>query len=112
MELDDKIPPGPIEEKWSSHLEHIRLIGPRNRPKYTIIVVGTGLAGASAAASVAAMGYRVAEVPISYIGRTRSEGKKIGLKDGLEALYCIARHWKRSEHNKKRVPISTPISRV
>ena len=49
MQLDAKIPEGPIEEKWSSHLEQIRLVGPRNRPHYRIIVVGSGLAGASAA---------------------------------------------------------------
>lgn len=47
-------------------------------------------------AQTAAMGYRIEEVPISYIGRTRSQGKKIGLKDGLEAFFCIVRHWKRS----------------
>ena len=59
MKLEDRIPPGPIEDKWSNHLDHLRLVGPRNRPHYTVIVVGTGLAGASAAASMAAMGYRV-----------------------------------------------------
>ncbi len=59
MQLDAKIPEGPIEEKWSSHLEQIRLVGPRNRPHYRIIVVGSGLAGASAASSLAALGYNV-----------------------------------------------------
>ena len=59
MELDSKIPPGPIETKWESHIDHIRLVGPRNRPHYKVIVVGTGLAGSSAASSMAAMGYRV-----------------------------------------------------
>ena len=59
MELDAKIPGGPVADKWENHLDHIRLVGPRNRPKYKIIVVGTGLAGASAAASMAAMGYQV-----------------------------------------------------
>ena len=59
MELDARIPPGPIENKWDTHLEHIRLVGPRNRPRYTIVVVGTGLAGAAAAASMAAMGYNI-----------------------------------------------------
>ncbi len=44
---------------WETHREHLRLVGPRNRPKYRIIVVGTGLAGASAASSMAAMGYQV-----------------------------------------------------
>jgi len=59
MQLDAKIPPGPIEDKWTTRLEHTRLVGPRNRPKYHVIVVGAGLAGASAAASLAAMGYQV-----------------------------------------------------
>ncbi len=59
MNLDAKIPPGPIDEKWDTHVDHLRLVGPRNRPRYTIIVVGTGLAGAAGAASMAAMGYNV-----------------------------------------------------
>ena len=59
MELDSKIPEAPIEQQWETHREHLRLVGPRNRPRYRIIVVGTGLAGASAAASLGAMGYRV-----------------------------------------------------
>ena len=59
LDLNAQIPPGRIEEKWDTHIDHLRLVGPRNRPRYTIIVVGTGLAGASAAASMAAMGYNV-----------------------------------------------------
>lgn len=59
MDLDAKLPPGPIEQKWETHLDHLRLVGPRNRPQYKVIVVGSGLAGASAAASMAAMGYNV-----------------------------------------------------
>ena len=59
MELNAKIPEGPIEEKWTKHIDKIRLVGPRNRPHYRVIIVGTGLAGASAASSIAAMGYKV-----------------------------------------------------
>ena len=59
MELDAKVPEAPIEQMWETHREHLRLVGPRNRPRYCIIVVGTGLAGASAAASLGTMGYRV-----------------------------------------------------
>ena len=59
LQLDSHIPDGDIRDKWHHHLEHVKLVGPRNRPKYDIIVVGTGLAGASAAASLAAQGYRV-----------------------------------------------------
>ena len=53
MELNARIPEGYVEEKWENHLEHINLVGPNNRPKYDIIVVGSGLAGASAASSAA-----------------------------------------------------------
>jgi succinate dehydrogenase / fumarate reductase flavoprotein subunit len=59
MDLDARMPEAPIDEMWTVHKEHLRLVGPRNRPKYRVIVVGTGLAGASAAASMAALGYRV-----------------------------------------------------
>ena len=54
IEFDSQIPSGPLEDKWENHLEHVNLVGPRNRPTYDIIVVGTGLAGASAASSLAA----------------------------------------------------------
>jgi succinate dehydrogenase / fumarate reductase, flavoprotein subunit len=57
--LDARIPAGPIEEKWQSWLDDHRLVGPRQRGDRTIIVVGTGLAGASAAATLAGQGYRV-----------------------------------------------------
>lgn len=59
MNLDSKIPPGPLEEKWSRHLKDIKLVAPNNKRKYKVIVVGTGLAGASAAASLAELGYNV-----------------------------------------------------
>jgi succinate dehydrogenase / fumarate reductase flavoprotein subunit len=57
--LDAKVPEGPIEKKWSAHKDHIRLVNPANKRRIDIIVVGTGLAGASAAASLAEMGYNV-----------------------------------------------------
>src|SRR5476651_759670 len=59
MILDSKIPSGPLEKKWEKHKFESKLINPANRRKYEIIVVGTGLAGASAAASLAEMGYKV-----------------------------------------------------
>ncbi|MBN21073.1 MAG: succinate dehydrogenase flavoprotein subunit [Bdellovibrionaceae bacterium] len=59
MELNPNIPEGPIDKKWEDYLGHIKLVNPANKRKYKIIVVGTGLAGASAAASFAEMGYQV-----------------------------------------------------
>ncbi|MBS1532414.1 MAG: fumarate reductase/succinate dehydrogenase flavoprotein subunit [Bacteroidetes bacterium] len=59
MTLDAKIPAGPIAEKWSKHKFNLKLVNPANKRKYDIIVVGTGLAGASAAASLAELGYNV-----------------------------------------------------
>ena len=58
-ELNSKIPTGPIAEKWSNHKAKIKVVSPANKRKLEVIVVGTGLAGASAAASLAEMGYNV-----------------------------------------------------
>ncbi|MCW4469975.1 fumarate reductase/succinate dehydrogenase flavoprotein subunit [Flavobacterium sp. MFBS3-15] len=57
--LDSKIPAGEISQKWTKYKDHLKLVAPNNRPKIDIIVVGTGLAGASAAASLGEMGYNV-----------------------------------------------------
>jgi succinate dehydrogenase / fumarate reductase flavoprotein subunit len=57
--LNAKIPEGPLKDKWTHYKEHSRLVNPANRRKLEIIVVGTGLAGASCAASLAEQGYRV-----------------------------------------------------
>ena len=59
MSLDSKIPEGPIDQKWTKHKMDSKLINPANKRKYTIIVVGSGLAGGAAAASLAEMGYKV-----------------------------------------------------
>jgi succinate dehydrogenase / fumarate reductase flavoprotein subunit len=59
MDLNGKIPEGPLEKKWESHRFNMKLVNPANRRKYHIIVVGTGLAGSSAAASLAELGYSV-----------------------------------------------------
>jgi succinate dehydrogenase / fumarate reductase flavoprotein subunit len=59
MALDSKIPQGHISEKWTNHKNNLKLVAPNNRPKIDVIVVGTGLAGASAAASFGEMGYNV-----------------------------------------------------
>jgi succinate dehydrogenase / fumarate reductase flavoprotein subunit len=57
--LNAHIPEGPLSEKWSSHKNHVRLVNPANKRGIDIVVVGTGLAGSSAAASLAEMGYNV-----------------------------------------------------
>ncbi|MEA2558674.1 MAG: succinate dehydrogenase / fumarate reductase, flavoprotein subunit [Acidobacteriota bacterium] len=57
--LDSKIPAGPLETKWLEHRNHLKLVNPNNKRKFTILVVGSGLAGAAAAASFGELGYNV-----------------------------------------------------
>jgi succinate dehydrogenase / fumarate reductase flavoprotein subunit len=59
MELKPKIPSGPIEKRWDQHKFEMKLVNPANKRKYNIIVVGSGLAGASAAATMGELGYNV-----------------------------------------------------
>lgn len=59
MSLDARIPDGALSEKWGNFKDHCKLVNPSNKPKHTVLVVGTGLAGASAAATLADQGYRV-----------------------------------------------------
>ncbi|MGH3650570.1 MAG: fumarate reductase/succinate dehydrogenase flavoprotein subunit, partial [Acidimicrobiia bacterium] len=59
VHLDSKVPEGPISDKWENHKFSIRLVNPNNKRKFKIIVVGTGLAGASAAATLGELGYNV-----------------------------------------------------
>lgn len=59
MSLDSKIPEGPIDKKWQNHKNNIKLVNPANKRSIDVIVIGTGLAGGSAAASLAEMGYNV-----------------------------------------------------
>ncbi len=59
MDLNAKIPPGPISEKWENHQFSMKLVNPANRRKYDVIVVGSGLAGGAAAATMGEMGYNV-----------------------------------------------------
>ena len=62
--LDSRIPEGPLASKWKNHKQNIKLVSPANKRKHTIIVVGTGLAGASAAATLAELGYNVKALTI------------------------------------------------
>ena len=57
--LDSKVPKGPLDQKWTAHKNKINLVNPANKRKIDVIVVGTGLAGGAAAASLAELGYNV-----------------------------------------------------
>lgn len=59
MSLDSKTPAGPLSEKWDNHKFNLKLVNPANKRRYDVIIIGTGLAGASAAASLAELGYNV-----------------------------------------------------
>ena len=57
--LESKVPEGPLAEKWTNHKSKINLVSPANKRSIDIIIVGTGLAGASASATLAELGYNV-----------------------------------------------------
>ena len=59
IDLDPKIPDGPLADKWSNYIASQKLVNPANKRKFKIIVVGSGLAGASAGATLAELGYNV-----------------------------------------------------
>jgi len=59
IKLDDHVPPGPVDQAWTEYQKKAKLVNPANKRKYTVIVVGTGLAGGSAAASLGELGYNV-----------------------------------------------------
>jgi succinate dehydrogenase / fumarate reductase flavoprotein subunit len=82
MDLDSKVPDGPLKEKWHKHLEHINLVSPNNKREHNIIVVGTGLAGASAAASLAEVGYNITSFCIQDSAR---RAHSIAAQGGINA---------------------------
>ncbi|MFM7409325.1 MAG: FAD-binding protein, partial [Actinomycetota bacterium] len=59
VELNSKAPAGPLSDKWQNYKADVKLVNPNNKRKFKVIVVGTGLAGASAAATLAELGYQV-----------------------------------------------------
>jgi len=82
MQLDAKIPAGPLAEKWQRHLFESRLVSPANKRKFTVIVVGGGLAGASAAATLAELGYQVKNFCLQDTPR---RGHSIAAQGGINA---------------------------
>jgi len=82
MQLDAKIPGGPLAEKWDRHLFELKLVLPANKRKYDIIVVGTGLAGGSASATLAELGYNVKSFCIQDSPR---RAHSIGAQGGINA---------------------------
>jgi succinate dehydrogenase / fumarate reductase, flavoprotein subunit len=82
MILDPKIPSGPLAEKWSNHKGEIKLVNPANKRKHKILIVGTGLAGASAAASLAELGY---EVEVFCIQDSPRRAHSIAAQGGINA---------------------------
>ncbi|RMH68341.1 MAG: fumarate reductase/succinate dehydrogenase flavoprotein subunit [Gemmatimonadetes bacterium] len=80
--LDSKIPAGPLTEKWDKHRMNIKLVNPANKRKFTILVVGTGLAGASASASLAELGYNV--ITLTYHDTPR-RAHSIAAQGGINA---------------------------
>ena len=59
VKLDSKVPAGQLKDKWDTYKDYVKLVSPANKRKRTLIVVGTGLAGGSAAATLASLGYNV-----------------------------------------------------
>jgi succinate dehydrogenase / fumarate reductase, flavoprotein subunit len=82
MKLVSNIPPGPVNEMWDRHKNSIKLVNPANKRKYTIIIVGTGLAGASAAASLGELGYNVKAY---FIHDTPRRAHSIAAQGGINA---------------------------
>ena len=82
MQLDSKVPGGPLEEKWDKHRFELKLVNPANKRKFEVIVVGTGLAGASAAASLAELGYKV---KVFCIQDTPRRAHSIAAQGGINA---------------------------
>ena len=80
--LDARIPAGPLQQKWENYRNSVRLVNPANKRKHTIIVVGTGLAGGSAAATLAELGYNVVALCIQDSAR---RAHSIAAQGGINA---------------------------
>ncbi|HJQ76848.1 MAG TPA: fumarate reductase/succinate dehydrogenase flavoprotein subunit [Acidimicrobiia bacterium] len=82
VQLDSRVPPGPIEEKWDNHKFSVKLVNPNNKRKFKIIIVGSGLAGASAAATLGELGY---DVEVFTFHDTPRRAHSIAAQGGINA---------------------------
>ena len=94
--IDSKIPEGPVAEKWTNYKAHQKLVNPANKRKLDIIVVGTGLAGASAASTLAEMGFNVLNFCIQDSPR---RAHSIAAQGGINA----AKNYKKKKDKIKRL---------
>ena len=100
MKLDSKVPSGPLADKWRKYQFDLKLISPANKRKYDIIVVGTGLAGASTAATLAELGYNcmmpIESLPVCLtwnmaLSARASNPARVSLSSGNAAIPKLAR---------------------
>ncbi len=82
MKLDSKIPPGPLENKWENYKFEMKLVNPANKRKHSVIVVGTGLAGSSASATLGELGYKVKTF---FIHESPRRAHSIAAQGGINA---------------------------
>jgi succinate dehydrogenase / fumarate reductase flavoprotein subunit len=88
--LDSKIPKGPVADKWTNHKSKINLVSPANKRLIDVIVVGTGLAGASASATLAELGYNVKTFCFQDSPR---RAHSIAAQGGINAAKKLSRRW-------------------
>ena len=86
-EINSKIPEGPLADKWTNYKDHQKLVNPANKRRLDVIIVGTGLAGASAAASLAEMGFNVLNFCIQDSPR---RAHSIAAQGGINAIRTTA----------------------
>jgi succinate dehydrogenase / fumarate reductase flavoprotein subunit len=89
--LDSKIPSGPLADKWTKHKNEIDLVNPANKRNIDVIIVGTGLAGGSAAATLAELGYNVKT--FCYQDSPR-RAHSIAAQGGINAAKKLSRRWR------------------
>ena len=91
MALNSKIPQGPLADKWTKHKNNINLVNPANKRLIDVIIVGTGLAGGSAAATLAELGYNVKAFCFQDSPR---RAHSIAAQGGINAAKKLSRRWR------------------